>query len=397
MPHFMDILGDPNAGHNPPPGQRPGDQLRPPSDPPPPGQRPSDQLRPPDPAPPGFGSGDPFGDPEETSGSIFGWSWLGRWADTLPGTPEGIAVRGFINKWVKKFEDSLDSEGPTFFQDAFLNEFQNDLKNQTWWADKTSVWQALNKLQYGTGPGADYRRLINNTRKYIDTYTMQMGVEHSLTDADITEMILDAGRVSGGVITLDTEASDAWIDRAVIGKRTTGGAEGAIAAGAGTLQDLYNTYKGYADNNFTTFESEQLWDLVGRVKRDELSEAAARDQILDWTDVQHGWLDPKLMEKIRANPNVSLSSHLSPLKTTLANTWELDTSEIDLKDHFDSLVKRRPSDYKLLDGESEISGFKNSLEVKQWARKQDQFKETSDYRSGMSNLSSSILQLFGAR
>jgi len=341
------------------------------------------------------GTGDTGGEPApwSPSGSIFGWSWLGRWAADEEDSAARDAppeVQDFIDDWVLKFQNQV--EDPTGIQQtqiAFLEEFKNALSKESWWIEKSSVWQALQVLQYGTGPGADYQRLIDSTREYVDAYAMQSGLDAAgFTDDDIIDLILKAGTISQGVIVIDPTGADNWIDLELIGERTLKD-EGAVGVGAGTLQDLYNKYKRIADANFTDIDSETLWDIVGQIKREELSEAGAYERIINQTAGQYDWLSSSLVDKLQANNGVSLKTHLSPLRTAIRSTWELGEGEVELKDYLDNLI--------IPGAEGEDSRFMNSREARQWARNQDRFKETNQYKSNMSTLTSSIFSMFGAR
>jgi len=331
--------------------------------------------------------------PWSPSESIFGWSWLGRWAED--DAPSEVAE--FIKYWVLKFNQQVEDPNRVDSQTqlAFLEEFKDALSKESWWVEKTSVWQALQVLEYGTGPGADYQRLIDSTREYVDAYAMQSGLDAAeFTDDDIRDLILDAGTISQGVIVIDPTGADSWIDLKLVGERTLED-EGAVGVGAGTIQDLYNKYKSIADANFTDVDSETLWDIVGQVKREELSEAGAYERIINQVAGTYTWLSDSLVDKLQANNGVSLKTHLSPLRTALRSTWELSAgdpttgigAEVDLADYLDQLTV----------GEGEDKRFMNSTEARRWARGQDRFKETNQYKSNMSTLTSSIFSMFGAR
>jgi hypothetical protein len=378
MPHEGAAPGSPGAPHIPP--YQPGPP--PPADP-----------EWPEGGPPGGGDQGGISRPDtgyipfDPSESIFGWSWLGRWAeDDAP--PE---VAEFIKEWVLKFNQQVEDPNRVDPQTqlAFLEEFKVALSKESWWVEKTSVWQALQILEYGTGPGADYQRLIDSTREYVDAYAMQSGFGTTeFTDDEIRDLILDAGTISQGVIVIDPTGADSWIDLKLVGERTPED-EGAVGVGAGTIQDLYNKYKSIADANFTDVDSETLWDIVGQVKREELSEAGAYERIINQTAGQYDWLSSSLVDKLQANNGVSLKTHLSPLRTAIRSTWELGEGEVELKDYLDNLI--------IPGAEGEDSRFMNSREARQWARNQDRFKETNQYKSNMSTLTSSIFSMFGAR
>ena len=384
MPHEGAAPGTPGAPHIPP--YQPGPP--PPADP-----------EWPEGGPPGGGAQGGISRPDtgyipfDPSKSIFGWSWLGRWAADEEDSAARDAppeVQDFIDKWVLKFNEQV--EDPTGIQQsqiAFLEEFKNALSKESWWVEKSSVWQALQILEYGTGPGADYQRLIDSTREYVDAYAMQSGFGTTeFTDDEIRDLILDAGTISQGVIVIDPTGADSWIDLQLVGERTVG-TEGAVGVGAGTIQDLYNKYKSIADANFTEVDAETLWDIVGQVKREELSEAGAYERIINQTAGQYDWLSDSLVDKLQANNGVSLKTHLSPLRTAIRNTWDLGEGEVELKDYLDDLI--------IPGAEGEDSRFMNSREARQWARGQPEFLKTEEYGTGMQGMVQSILQMFGAR
>jgi hypothetical protein len=87
----------------------------------------------------------------------------------------------------------------------------------------------------------------------------------------------------------------------------------------------------------------------------------------------------------------SLRNHLEPLRTTLADVWELDSSEVRLQDTFG------PQLDSLKVGEGDDERFMNSREIRAWARTQPQFEQTSTYSQGMSNIMSGMLDWMGAR
>lgn len=336
--------------------------------------------------------------PWSPSGSVFGWSWLGRYAaDDAPGF-----LQTFIDLWVDKFNtEVLDPLGIQKTETLFIQEFlaalnDTDTEVGEWWTSRSGVWQALKKLEYGTGAGAanDYRKLINRTKEYMRVYSMGQGYTRDWTDAEVEQMIIDtAGVSSSGVIELVPNESNRWIEDIIIGARSLEEEEGEVGVTGGVVQDLYNKLKGWADDNFTSVDPELLWDLVTQIKREEISEASAYDTIMDevltsdtWKWITEG--NPHLAERLKGNTGVSLRTHLYPLKQALSTTWELDEDEIDLKDYFSDMIQT---------AEGEDDRFKNSREAKQWARRQDQFKLTNNYKSNMSEFTSSIFSMFGAR
>ena len=86
-----------------------------------------------------------------------------------------------------------------------------------------------------------------------------------------------------------------------------------------------------------------------------------------------------------------MNSHLSPIRTTLADVWELDANEVKLQDVFGKQLNN------LILNEDGDERFMNSREVSRWARAQPQFEKTDAYKSGMSALTGTLLKMFGAR
>ena len=441
MVHIPNV--GPEVGHPVPPGQRPGDQLRPPADPD--ADLPADS-----PADPGgsgpIGGGDP-GDPDADDGypagppdvysppsgftpseSIFGWSWLGQWAENAPNAHPKAAE--FLQEWVDKFnkaaEEELSGAVTGTRTDVVVNNFLVALAQQSWWAEKTALWQSVQKLKYGTGtPRGEYDSLVQSYRDYVGDAARRLGLVDTngnltfdINGAAITELIegvdgliLNAGVVGGnGLPAPDPMAVNRLLDKHFLTERTfdtieggTPGYRGAVF-GPGALQDSYNWIKGLASNNYITLADEEIWDMVFRLKREEITPQGVWDRISGQVGDQYSFLDgTNIMNRINqfsANEEgsnwggaSSLKNHLEPVRQTIANTWELSLDEVNLGNIFGSSLE----DLIKEDEEGNATTFMNSLEARRWARSQDRWKDTKAYKTGMGNNVSSILGLFGAR
>ena len=356
------------------------------------------------------------------SESIFGWSWLGEWAEEAPYTPNADPLAAaWLQGWVEKFnqaaEEELSGAATGTRTDVVVQNFLVDLAKQSWWEDRTALWQSVQKLKYGTGtPRGEYDSLVQSYRDYVGDAARRLGLVDANGDltfdingAEITELIegvdgliLNAGSVSGGLPAPDPMAADRLLEKHFLTERTFDTIEGAPTFGPGALQDTYNWVKSLASNNFITLGDEEIWDMVFRLKREEISTQGVWERIAGQVGDQYDFLNGTgIMNRINQFSSSeeggwggasSIKNHLAPVRTAVANTWGLGKDEINLGDVFGSGLEDLT-----ISNEDGSQRFMNSREAKQWARQQPQYKETAAYKTGMSNIAHTMLQSFGVR
>ena len=359
------------------------------------------------------------------SESIFGWSWLGEWAEEAPYThPDQALAAEWLQGWVEKFnkaaEEELSGGAVTGTRtDVVVQNFLVDLAKQSWWEDRTALWQSVQKLKYGTAvPRGEYDSLVQSYRDYVADAARRLGfvdtngnLTFDINGADITRLIegtdglmLNAGSVgNNGLPTPDPIAADRLLERHFLNPRTFDTEEGVPDLGPGALQDTYNWIKSLAANNYITLGDEEIWDMVFRLKREEISPQGVWDRIAGQVGDQYDFLDgTNIMNRINqfsAGEDGSgwggasnLKNHLDPVRQAIANTWELGKNEVNLSGVFGSGLENLT-----ISNEDGGERFMNSREAGQWARQQPQFKETTAYKHGMSGMVQSILKMFGAR
>ena len=354
------------------------------------------------------------------SESIFGWSWLGEWAENAPNADPLAAawLQGWVEKFNKAAEEELSGAVTGTRTDVVVNNFLVDLAKQSWWEDRTALWQSVQKLKYGTDvPRGEYDSLVQSYRDYIADAARRLGfvdtngnLTFDINGADITRLIegtdglmLNAGSVVNGLPTPDPMAANLLLDRHFLTERTFDAEEGVPDLGPGALQDTYNWIKGLATNNYITLDDEEIWDMVFRLKREEISTQGVWDRIAGQVGDQYDFLDGTgIMNRINQfsasedgsnwGGASSIKSHLAPVRTAVADTWGLGKDEINLSDVFGSGLEDLT-----ISNEDGSERFMNSREAGQWARQQPQFKETTAYKHGMSGMVQSILKMFGAR
>ena len=364
------------------------------------------------------------------SDSILGWTWLGHWAENDADAPSGVAgwLQGWVEKWNKAAEEELSGAAVGTRTDVVIQNFLSDLDTQTWWSGKpddpddmgvTGLWKAVQKLRYGpeAAPG-EYAALVQSYRDYVGDAARRLGLVDTNGDltfdingAEITRLIegadgliLNAGSVSGGLPAPDPMAVDRLLEKHFLSPRTFDTEEGTPTFGPGALQDTYNWIKGLASNNYITLADEEIWDMVFRLKREEISTQGVWDRISGQVGDQYSFLDgTNIMNRINQFTSneegtnwegaSSIKNHLEPVRQTIANTWELGLNEINLANIFgeslEGLIKE--------DEDGNATTFMNSLEAKRWARSQDRWKDTTAYKTGMSGITQSMLQSFGSR
>jgi len=378
------------------------------------------------------------------SESIFGWSWLGHWAENNADAPPEAAA--WLEGWVEKFnlaaEEELSGGAVSGTKtDVVVQDFLSDLNTQTWWSGDpadpddmgvTGLWQAVQKLRYGpeAAPG-EYAALVQSYRDYVADAARRLGVVDANGDlafdingAVITELIegvdgliLNAGSVSGGLPAPDPMAVDRLLEKHFLTERTFDTIEGTppgyrgTVFGPGALQDTYNWIKSLASNNYITLDDEEIWDMVFRLKREEISTQGVWERIAGQVGDQYSFLDgTNIMNRINqftANPDGSnwmgvsnIKNHLEPVRQTIANTWDLGLNEVNLDSIFGvGLGGDGAGTGLIIDDENAPNGerFMNSREARQWAREQPEFLKTEEYGTGMQGMVRSILQVFGAR
>ena len=359
------------------------------------------------------------------SESIFGWSWLGEWAEEAPYThPDQALAAEWLQGWVEKFnkaaEEELSGGAVTGTRtDVVVQNFLVDLAKQSWWEDRTALWQSVQKLKYGTAvPRGEYDSLVQSYRDYVADAARRLGfvdtngnLTFDINGADITRLIegtdglmLNAGSVgNNGLPTPDPIAADRLLERHFLNPRTFDTEEGVPDLGPGALQDTYNWIKSLAANNYITLGDEEIWDMVFRLKREEISPQGVWDRIAGQVGDQYDFLDgTNIMNRINqfsAGEDGSgwggasiLKNHLVRVRQAIANTWELGKNEVNLSGVFGSGLENLT-----IPNEDGGERFMNSREAGQWARQQPQFKETTAYKHGMSGMVQSILKMFGAR
>lgn len=347
--------------------------------------------------------------------TILGWSWLGRWDGAGEDAGTASIVQAFIDKWEAKFRD-LSQVGevgiPNYTVTALVEEFKADLFNQGWYQEKNAAWQAITKMRYGTDtPPAEWDNLVETTKEYVDDYLRGLGFvdwQGNLTvkydDDFIEDLIYDSSTVgTGGLPALDSNLADAYIDNEFIPSRQFGTQDGDFTVGAGSLKGLYDSLKSMASNNFLSVPDEDLWDMVSRIKREEMTIEGAYNIISNRVADQFDFLDGSpIMDRINTfivDPTSnsgsgtglgSLKSHLSPVITSVANAWELGDSEINLQDMFGQGLE------SLITGDGDDRRFMNSREARDWARLQPEYKQTQDYGMRMGSITQELLRTFGA-
>ena len=357
------------------------------------------------------------------SESIFGWSWLGEWAENAPNADPRAAE--FLQDWVKKFNEAAEDElsggaAAGTRTDVVVNNFLVALNKQEWFAEKTALWQSVQKLKYGTAvPRGEYESLVQSYRDYIGDAARRLGLVDTdgnltfdINGAEITRLIegtdgliLNAGVVgNNGLPAPDPMAADRLLEKHFLTPRTFDVEEGTLTFGPGALQDTYNWIKGLAADNFISLDDEEIWDMVVRLKREEISQQGVWSRISEQVGDQYSFLDgTNIMNRINRFSSTeetgwgggsSLRNHLIPVRDAVANTWELQKGEVKLGKVFgDDLDELTILDETAPNGER----FMNSREARQWAREQPQFLKTEEYGTGMQGMVKSILQLFGAR
>ena len=357
------------------------------------------------------------------SESIFGWSWLGEWAEEAPYThPDQALAAAWLQGWVEKFnqaaEEELSGAVTGTRTDVVVQNFLVDLAKQSWWEDRTALWQSVQKLKYGTAvPRGEYDALVQSYRDYVGDAARRLGLVDTngnltfdINGAEITELIegvdglmLNAGSVVNDLPTPDPIAADRLLEKHFLSPRTFDTDEGTPTFGPGALQDTYNWIKSLATDNYITLGDEEIWDMVFRLKREEISTQGVWDRIAGQVGDQYDFLDGTgIMNRINqftANTDGSnwmgasnIKSHLTPVRTAVANTWGLGENEINLSDVFGSGLEDLT-----ISNEDGSQRFMNSREAKQWARQQPQYKETTAYKTGMSNIAHTMLQGLGVR
>lgn len=347
--------------------------------------------------------------PSAVLNTILGWSWLGRWDGAGEDPVTALVVQTFIDKWEAKFRalSGPSGQGPIaqFDIDALIAEFENDLYNQGWFQEKNAAWQAITKMRYGTEtPPAEWDNLVETTREYVDDYLRNLGFvdwQGNLTvtydDDFIEDLIYDTSTVGNyGLPTLDSNLANSYIEEEFIPSRRFGQEDGGFAIGAGTLRSLYERLKTMASNNFLSIPDEDLWDMVSRIKREEMTLQGAYDIISTRVADQFDFLDGSpIMERIKTFSGEtgglsSLKSHLSPVVASVANAWELQSGEINLQNMFGQGLE------DLIVGDGDNRRFMNSREARDWARLQPQYKQTQDYGMRMGSITQELLRQFGA-
>jgi hypothetical protein len=359
--------------------------------------------------------------------SIFGWSWLGQWAANSANAPERVA--GWLAGWVKKFNEAAEAElsgaTPGTQTDVVVQDFLSDLNAQTWWKDKTALWQSVQNLRYGPSiAGGEYAAVVQSYRDHIEAAARELGFVNTNGDltfdingAKITELIegadglmLNAGSVgNNGLPTPDPMAANRMIEEHLIGGREFDVSDGAFGyegapLGPGSLLDTYNWIKSLASDNFISLADEEIWDMVSGLKREEISHQGVWSRISGQVGDQYAFLDgTNIMNRINQfssseetgwSGGSSLKNHLVPVRDAVANTWGMQKGEVKLGNIFgEDLDKLTIVDETAPNGER----FMNSREARQWAREQPEFLKTEEYGTGMQGMVQSILQLFGAR
>jgi hypothetical protein len=344
--------------------------------------------------------------PSPSASTILGWSWLGRWDGEGEDPHIAPIVKAFIDKWEAKFRELADPKKFGLSEDALIREFEEDLYRQGWYQDKNKAWQSITKMRYGTDtPRGEWDNLIETTKEYVDQYLRDLGFadwQGNLTveydEQFIEDLIYDTAKVGPyGLPLLDPNLANAYIEEEWIPSRGFATEEGEFRIGEGSLRDLYKELKRLADNNYVSIPDEELWDMVSRIKREDMNMQGAYNMISNRVADQFDFLhNSPIMERINSfNASTrsglgSLKSHLSPVVTSVANAWELDDDEINLQNMFGQGLE------SLITGDGDDRRFMNSREARDWARLQPEYKQTQDYSMRMGNITQELLRTFGA-
>ena len=354
------------------------------------------------------------------SGSILGWTWLGNWADNTLSSTDPIRI--WMNDWIARFEEASNAEltgdtgGPVPIDtvESLTEQFKLDLWKQPWWKKFDASWQAVQRLRFGTDvPAGEYESLVESTIERIGDLGRSLGFVDPRTgeltlDLNSDEIrslaenvILNGSDVINELPSLNSDMADGIIEDYLLSERGFDAEEGLLNVGPGSLQDIYDQFERVAANNYVSIAPEELWDLVVRVKREDMSFQSAYDVISRKVGEQYSFLDDtSILNRINSFAfdsdsnefgGSSLKSYLSPIRSSLASVWELGAGEVQLDSIFGADLGG------LVVGEGADERFMNSREAARWARTQPQFKETQGYAYGMSNIAQSMLQMFGAR
>ena len=371
------------------------------------------------------------------SDSIFGWSWMGRWAENSADAPAG--AQAWLEGWVEKFNEAAEAEldgghSPGTRTEIVIQQFLADLNTQTWWSGDptdpddsgvTGQWIAIQKLRYGpdSAPG-EYDALVQTYRDHVANVLRGLGyvdadgnLTKDMESPEITALIegaggliYTAGSLSGDLPQLaQTDLEDLYrlTERHFLTERTFDTVDGAPAGldqlGAGQLQDTYNWIKGLANNNFTPLDDEEIWDMVFRLKREEITQQGVWDRIAGHVGDRYGFLEgSNILNRINQfsssedtgwGGGSNLKTHLIPVRDAVASTWGLQKGEVKLDQVFgEDLDTLTIADDNAPHGER----FMNSREARRWAREQPQFKQTEEYGTGMQSMVQAILKMFGA-
>jgi len=373
------------------------------------------------------------------SESIFGWSWLGGWAQNGSDAPPEVAA--WLNGWVDLFNEAAEAElsgdDVGVRTDIVVQNFLTDLYKQTWWSGDpsdpedtgvTGQWIAVQKLRYGiTAAPGEYDALVQTYRDHVADVLRSLGfvdangnLTKDIDSPEITELIegvdgllYRAGAVAGGLPTLNENAlNDLYriTEKHFLSPRTFDTAEGIPEIGAGQLQDTYNWIKSLGTNNYISLTDEEIWDMVFRLKREEISFQGVWDRVAGQVGDQYDFLEgTNIMNRINQfaitdeagwGGGSNLRTHLEPIRTAIANTWGMTKNEVNLGDVFGPDLGGLDGGRGLIiDDENAPNGerFMNSREARRWAREQPQFLQTDEYSNTMQSMVQSILNLFGAR
>ena len=153
--------------------------------------------------------------------------------------------------------------------------------------------------------------------------------------------------------------------------------------GRGEIQRTYDSLQNFAGAQYVDMSDQQLKDYAFRINQGEDTLEAAEGFINAKAQAQWGFFDVTAA----AERGLTVEDMLSPVRHSIAETLEMDPMAVDLKNFGDDLVK----------GEGDNQRFINAKEGVAWAKQQEAYKGTEEFRSGVTNVAGAIARAFGRR
>ena len=302
-----------------------------------------------------------------------------------------------LEEFLAEWDEKIKAEGGYTEENTarIANEFLQSLSGNEWWESTTAEWREWERVRL-TDPGTwtEAKRVAEG-----DANRMALQLGYNLSDLKgRTDRFIDPEGMPVSEGRYDDDYNE-LIDTIVYKGLDPAGVEREIfrylydpqhpeVSKVGSVRTEFDKLRDFANDWLVDIGDNKLWEWAHKIKGEERSIDQLYQSLVDRAKYQHDFVDSDLIDNLAAS-GLTLTDHLAPVKSAVADVWELNPNELSLTDDWfkDSLVTTGD------DGERYI----NSREAKALAYQDPRYRETDSYRGKMNAFTGAMAGFFGAR